>query len=135
MRTEKENQLVLKEISSRLPFGVCVRCIDDPNHVYDVVEVNENGKIKCTRFGLDASVVFTMDVNDVQLILRHMRDMNVKEKEDYHRMLALQSLLDVSHPEWLTDFFNKNSLDYRNLIGRKLAVPDFEISIDANSNP
>lgn len=123
---DKERKLILKDICGRLPWGVFVKATG-PNAredaIYDVCEVDiDHEKVMCTILGLDASIKFAFDIGQVKPILRPMEDMNPKEKEDYHRILALDVLLEKSSPDVLMDFFHSKGFDCRNLIRKGLAI-------------
>lgn len=124
--TDKERNLVLRDICGRLPWRVSVKATG-PNAqedtIYYVCEVDIAREfVTCIGQGMDPNIKFGFDISQIKPLLKSMADMSHEEKEDYHRILFLDSLFDKSSPDLLVDFFHRNGIDYRGLIKKELAI-------------
>lgn len=128
--TREEKELLLKDICSRLPYGVWVECcgvigkLDNIwlTHFYNggnvVVDVNGN-----TDFFHDNDC---FDITKIKLYLRPMSSMTEKEYEEFLNTQSMECG-DGSHPKYeytykTFDWLNANSFDYRGLIKKGLAL-------------
>jgi hypothetical protein len=113
---QKEKDLLLKDLSSRLPYGVKVKY---ENEIFDVEYV-------CPMYEevkLDIPETWTVGVSEVKPYLFPMSSMTEEQKKEYALVmsgnnLSYSHLLGMSAEDW----FNKNHLDYRGLIPMGLAI-------------
>jgi hypothetical protein len=114
--TQNEKDLLLKDLSSRLPYGVKVKY---ENEIFDVEYV-------CPMYEevkLDIPETWTVGVSEVKPYLFPMSSMTEEQKKEYALVmsgnnLSYSHLLGMSAEDW----FNKNHLDYRGLIPMGLAI-------------
>lgn len=138
---QNEKDLLIKDLCARLPYGVKV---EYENEIFDVEYV-------CPMYEevkLDIPETWTIDVSDVKPYLFPLSSMTEEQKYDFycrfiendcdfddfkefyldngmwHKLLT--SLDDI---EAIIDWFNKNHLDYRNLIGKNLAIDCTNLNI------
>jgi hypothetical protein len=114
--TQEQKDLLLKDLSSRLPYGVKVKY---ENEIFDVEYV-------CPMYEevkLDIPETWTVGVSEVKPYLFPMSSMTEEQKKEYALVmsgnnLSYSHLLGMSAEDW----FNKNHLDYRGLIPMGLAI-------------
>jgi hypothetical protein len=114
--TQNEKDLLLKDLSSRLPYGVKVKY---ENEIFDVEHV-------CPMYEevkLDIPETWTVGVSEVKPYLFPMSSMTEEQKKEYALVmsgnnLSYSHLLGMSAEDW----FNKNHFDYRGLIPMGLAI-------------
>ena len=118
--TQEDKELLLKDLCSRLPYGVIVETPKGKGHVCD---------INLTIFGYEFGVNVNPTIRDnfsisyVKPYLFPLSSMTEEQSKVYHElingMFGTSALINF---EVLTDFFNSNHLDYRGLIKRGLAI-------------
>jgi hypothetical protein len=113
--TQEQKDILLKDLCARLPYGVKV---EYENKIFDVEYV-------CPMYEevkLDIPETWTIDVSEVKPYLFPLSSMTEEQKREYHELIGgffgASALISV---EDLTDFFNKNHIDYRGLIPMELA--------------
>ena len=107
--TQEEKQLLLKEICTRLPYGVI--CTDLRHGDSKITEVDiEDGLVYC--FDFDEYV----KVEDCRLYLRPMSSMTEEEEIYYNTIYT--TLKFYERVDWL----NAHHFDYRGLIEKGLAL-------------
>lgn len=125
--TQENKELLLKDLSARLPYGVKALGYyheDESNTEYNPVGCVE---LIDTSFE-DINVV--IDGTDCDLIavkpyLRLMSSMTDEEKKEirsYLRSIEGQLLGDNGRHVWYFDYLNSRHLDYRRLINKGLAL-------------
>ena len=118
--TQEEKQILLKDLCSRLPYGVRVKISDEDILLYDSEKGTLDGKetmsddnfvIKCDR---DSWII---SCDDFKPYLRPMSSMTEEEKKEsgelYKKNTGMWDDLD-----WL----NAHYFDYRGLIDKGLAI-------------
>ena len=118
--TQEDKELLLKDLCSRLPYGIIVETPKGKGHVCD---------INLTIFGAEIGVNVNPTIRDnfsisyVKPYLFPLSSMTEEQSKVYHElidgMFGTSALINF---EVLTDFFNSNHLDYRGLIKRGLAI-------------
>ena len=126
--TQEEIQLLLVDLSARLPYGVIckVKYILNNETTY-----GEDIEKECTdivkRIYFDNYTVYTewlgqeCDVEDIKPYLRSMSSMTEEEKEELYQKTGFKIddyFLGLSAIDWL----NAHHFDYRGLIERDLAI-------------
>lgn len=106
--TQEEKELVIKDLSSRLPYNCMV----------SIAEGGIDG-IKWADLTLNAYLFYQIMEEDaweyVKPYLRPMSSMTEEEEDEYE--IIIRSSL-TTHIDWL----NKNMFDYRGLIPKDLAL-------------
>ena len=130
--TQKDKELLLKDLCARLPYGVrCSFGVDDA--IYEVCGVNPSccgaSEIQATHIKNGINGDFTL--NSCKLYLFPLSSMTEEQKKEYYSIIYHEvelhceryyNVIDVDCYEELHDFYHKNHLDYRNLIGKGPAL-------------
>ena len=123
--TQEERDLLIKDLCTRLPYGIKV---EYENEIFDVEHV-------CPMYEevkLDIPETWTIDVSEVKPYLFPMSSMTEEQKEELDKYLDMdsKSLIDgyknglkCAHPYFnVQDWYNKNHFDYRGLIPMGMAI-------------
>lgn len=115
--TEENKDLLIKDLCSRLPYGVKV---EYENEIFDVEYVSP----MYDEVKLDIPETWTIDVSEVKPYLFPLSSMTKEQKKEYTHILVMSSNLAYSQliGETAQDWFNKNHFDYRGLISMGLAI-------------
>lgn len=126
--TQEEKELLLQDLCARLPHGVK---IDIPDlfistktnvEVLNEIFCGDDGEFRCNGSG--------MLIKHVKPYLFPLSSMTEEQKREYHELIGgffgASALISI---EGLTDFFNKNHIDYRGLISIELAIDATELNI------
>ena len=127
--TQEEKELLLKDLSARLPYKVKVQ-IDFGEH--------------CIKYGIDRYVDDTVicvwpetfevgvndedqacDIEDVKPYLRPMSSMTEEEEAEYRKYVFCNPYLGEKHLEstlMCIDWLNEHHFDYRDLIEKGFAI-------------
>ena len=150
--TQENKDLLLKDLCARLPYGVKVvvksitpeatigsivkkeyiyNGIGELNAVYSdddgVVIINLN---PITQYRVDYGR-FNLDKDSVIPYLFPLSSMTEEQKQEYDSIIyhnielhceRYYNVIDVDNYEELHDFYHRNHLDYRNMIGKGLAI-------------
>ena len=128
-----DRELLIKEISSRLPYGIKVQVFgwdEEKGEVavpLKVYSINTDGYISLEYNHYDVKSVY---IEDCLLYLRQMSSMTEEEKETYR--IIIKSLFENSvtnNIATLYNFLNSKHLDYNGLIEKGLAI---EVTEDNN---
>lgn len=128
----KDKQLLLEDLSARLPYGVKVTTANPAVDFGVISGISIKGKISVGT--KDADIVF--ECTEVKPYLRPMSSMTDEEKKEYYTFQykftlqahEYQELNKETFSEYL-DWLNKNMFDYRGLIEKGLAI---EVTKDNN---
>ena len=112
--TQEDKELLLKDLSARLPYGV----------ICDIYNNTCTIKEKLLIGGLSH---FCDDTICVRPYLRPMSSMTEEEKIDYRAFFNYDG---VEYPEEYVDWLNAHHFDYRGLIERGLAI-----AVTVENNP
>lgn len=125
----------IKDLCSRLPYGVIVDTPKGKGHACDInftifgVEIGVN---------INTTVRDTFSINDVKPYLRPMSSMTEEQKKEYRKVCELDTEILSKHPMDGTpfpalynsqDWLNKNHFDYRGLIPMGLAIDATNLNI------
>ena len=123
----QEKELLLKDLCARLPYGVILNCCDTVGE--KLTAIDENGLIN-----------HDYDIDEVKPYLFPLSSMT--EEKKYNNPIGLSQMLTIlADRDWeyitirhrdlqkLIDWFNKNHFDFRNLIGRGLAIDCTNLNI------
>lgn len=137
--TQEEKDLLLKDLSTRLPYGVMVSVqggeFDSYKYPYQLTAVS--------KFGLDSFCkvyhpIYTPfgnvpNIEDVKPYLRPMFSMTENENKEYHHLCYEEEREEIEFGERVTrvyyrntiesiDWLNAHQFDYRGLIEKGLAL-------------
>lgn len=115
--TQKDKDLLLKDLSARLPYGV---------------KINENIQGDFTVIGLTTERVFTtcetegchndFPIECIKPYLFPLSSVTDEQKKEYQYIIE-RWMYDSSYSiSDITDWLNKNHFDYRGLIEKRLAI-------------
>ena len=112
--TEEDKQLLFKDLSARLPYGVMVlvkgeKYFNETNEPYIVT----------LSFG-----TYLFDDEDITLVpyLRSMSSMTEEEKEEYELLIDCSDYTYFKTSDKVIDWLNAHHFDYRGLIEKGLAL-------------
>lgn len=107
--TQKQKDLLLKDLCARLPYGVKVQRLSYPNPL-KILSINPNGVTWVTG---DKGYPFEVDWTECKPYLFPLSSMTEEQFKEY---MTIPS----GYPT--IDWFNKNHFDYRCFIERGLAI-------------
>ena len=112
---QEDIDLLIKDLSSRLPYGVKVQYEDKIFDIDYISPMYEEVK-------LNIADNYTIGVYEIKPYLFPLSSMTKEQSKTYHElirgMFGTSALINF---ELLEEFFNKNHLDYRGLIEKGLA--------------
>jgi len=104
--TQKEKELLIKDLCARLPYGVAV-------------ELDEKFGFNKGTHVLVKELLDLYCVEGMKPYLRPMSSMTEEEKIDYQAFFNYDG---VEYPEEYVDWLNTHHFDYRGLIEKGLAI-------------
>ena len=113
--TQKNKELLLKDLSARLLYGVKVQINSDIKKVAGI----KNGFVVTKERGLYSTKEYITRIECCILYLRPMSSMTEEEKIDYQAFFNYDG---VEYPEEYIDWLNAHHFDYRGLIEKGLAI-------------
>ena len=115
--TQEEKDLLLRDLSARLPYGVICQVDDGAEGFNDgkLVEINISEEL--TRFDVD--YCWKAYIDDVKPYLRPMSSMTEEEKSV---ILLCNAFIEPHSTEYKVNFYNQYHFDYRDLIEKGLAL-------------
>lgn len=130
--TQKDRELLFKDLSARLPYYVRVKVwLKDGTTEEGVLDLEHN----YADVLLDA--FYYNKIKDIKPYLRPMSSMTEEEKEDYKDLLYCvkygvdtATYITLFAVNMLTDWFNAHHFDYRGLIKKGLAI-----AVNEENNP
>lgn len=145
--TEKETQtdkeLLLKDLSARLPYGVLGQCEIDASYDTEFETIPQTHKFKAVAYGFNEDTLFVCPMienqDELEIANEEIADgVYIFDFKPY--LFPLSSMTDKQKDEyqyiterWMNDpaysisdsidWLNKNNFDYRGLIEKGLAIP------------
>lgn len=123
---QEDKDLLLRDLCSRLPYGVKVKVTPVPSEEYK--HIFFNAKIVCIDIDYigvlsDNGFVLQQDIVELKPYLFPLSSMTEKQMDEYDNLK--QDIWDKLK-DWkcakLLDWLNKNHFDYRGLIEKSLAI-------------
>jgi hypothetical protein len=129
--TQKNIELLLKDLSCRIPHSV-------------IVNVNGISNVKLTsvswygEVGVDDGSTYLYPISEIKPYLFPMSSMTEEQKEEYRKVCELDTEILSKHPMdgtpfpalyYSQDWLNKNHFDYRGLIPMGLAIDATSLNI------
>ena len=112
---QEDKELLLKDISARLPYGVKVKNIEE-NTMGEVFAINRNKRtnnhVVSYYLSDDCDTLSCTQIEFVKPYLRPMKSMTGEEIRATNKMTMMQ----------IFDYYNSIHVDYRGLIPRCLAI-------------
>ena len=123
---QEDKELLLKDLCGRLLYGVKVTTTNNAVKFGVISGVSIENKISVRT--KHAGIVF--NCTEVKPYLFPLSSMTKEQKKEYHELIGgMFSTNVLINYEVLTDFFNKNHLDYRGLIPKGLAIDATSLNI------
>ena len=134
--TQKDKELLLKDLCTRLPYGVKIlhegwnfEWDDELSTVEKVVGIDEDfiyTKVINNHNGEEyRDDKWPIDTFDGKLFLRPMSSMTEEQNKEWIYTLSSDYNITYDTVDWL----NKNHFDYRNLINKNLAIDCTNLNI------
>ena len=126
--TQEDKDLLFKDISQRLPYGVKIDCHvyyfgDDKIERAEIIGLNRNlmAEVKCESY---ESYNVSLEDISTTIYLRPMSSMTEEEKEEYrnecNKVLSMPFKINGPYP--IVDWLNAHHFDHRGLIEKGLAL-------------
>lgn len=128
--TKEQKDLLLKDLSGRLPYGVKAQYygIDKEDTMYDTIDsINVIGdgtvEVGIGQYGLN--------IEDIKPYLLPFTSMTAEQRREYARVVTISGNIATAHLVGMTvqDWFSKNHIDYRGLIPMGLAIDASNLNI------
>ena len=141
--TQKDKQLLLKDLSARLPYGVLGQCEIDASYDTEFETIPQTHKFKAVAYGFNEDKLFVCPMienqDELEIANEEIADgVYIFDFKPY--LFPLSSMTDKQKDEyqyiterWMNDpaysisdsidWLNKNNFDYRGLIEKGLAIP------------
>ena len=139
--TEENKKLLLKDLSSRLSYGVKIALKNSESYHHE--NVAKKGDVTIDRLKGFTGSYFNIyhdnpldwswyendiDVEDIKPYLFPLSSMTEEQQEEFDRLYTYDAL--IIEPQWeLIDWLNKNHFDYRGLIEKGLAIDATNLNI------
>lgn len=137
--TQKDKELLLKDLSARLPYGVKVKTyIQEPYTLKGLFETEYNGIVGCLLskhpYKDKSPKTTSYPLSEFKPYLFPISSMTEEQKKEYEAALTYHDYVEGGWtiaksfdneyiiPYWFVDFCNKNHFDYRGLIEKGLAI-------------
>ena len=108
---QEDKELLLKDLCSRLPYGV--KLLHIPSGEKTVLEM-----MNCDAIDGD---IHDLIIN-FKPYLRSMSSMTEEERNEYNKMQCVYGVTSISKHGEMTDWLNAHHFDYRGLIEKGLAI-------------
>ena len=127
--TQKDRQLLLVDLSARLPYGVKVAIEYSEGkytRIYDLREIDNDvtselrQRVIVWNYGFYSSVI-SYPIIDCRPYLRPMSSMTEEEKEEYNKVMFQSERYENDYAADI-DWLNAHHFDYRGLIPKGLAI-------------
>ena len=116
--TQEDAKLVLKDLCSRLPYGVIALTEKGKGHICDINLTIFGAKIGININPADRD---TFSINDVKPYLFPLSSMTEEQEKEYNNLNCYE--LGCFHrTEAALDYLIKNQFDFRGLIPKGLAI-------------
>ena len=124
--TQKDKEILLKDLCARLPYGVKVKVkYYDDN--WRLLAIYTNGTTYAIR---DIGYPIETCFEDCKPYLFPLSSMTEEQSKEYHELIGgMFGTSAIINFEILEDFFHKNHFDYRGLIEKGLAIDATNLNI------
>lgn len=127
--TQNDNELLLKDLCARLPYGVILKVYHSAKNY-----INDCGETEDEHLGNLIQSIFIEGFIWFRPYLRPMSSMTEEERKEYKGFIVHREHVNAQGQEWdidcfcfgsvsrLIDWLNAHHFDYRNLIEKNLAL-------------
>lgn len=123
--TQKEKDLLVKDLSARLPYGVKVK-IKYYDDAWELLAIYTNGTTYAAR---DIGYPIETYFEDCKPYLFPLSSMTEEQEEELIKYMAKDWNDMRYHTPDSIDWLNAHHFDFRNLIGRNLAIDCTNLNI------
>lgn len=122
--TQKDKELLLQDLSARLPYGVkCVSGVDDATLIIEGINPNCCGASEVQVTYEKSGINFDTTISAIKPYLFPLSSMTEEQSQIYHELIhGMFGTSVLINLEELMNFFYKNHLDWRGLIPKGLAI-------------
>ena len=114
--TQKDKELLMKDLCARLPYGVKVKLGDNPN-IFDL-----EYRIKfAAMYGDSDKLEDILDITNIKPYLFPISSMTEEQIKEFNSITQKCNTY-IGKSILLTDFCNKHHIDWRGLIEKGLAL-------------
>ena len=117
--TQEEKQLLLKDLCSRLPYGVMYETPYGPRVLNDIF-IYSNGPVYTDHGVGNYNEVFGVALENIKPYLRPMSSMTEEKEKEYHKIV--DGFLNFENAPRVVDWLNEHHFDFRGLIEKGLAL-------------
>lgn len=128
--TPEEKQLLLRDLSGRLPYGVKITCFKNGALTPYLIDFRDSTIHATSDF---SGTYIKVQLEDCKIYLRPMSSMTEEEKEEFESLVFTYDFGNVQFPiehvimywdsfEEVLDWLNAHHIDYRGLIEKGLAL-------------
>ena len=141
--TQKDKQLLLKDLCARLPYGVLGQCEIDASYDTEFETIPQTHKFKAVAYGFNEDTLFVCPMienqDELEIANEEIADgvyifdfkpylfplsSMTKEQKDEYQYITERWMNDPAYSiSDSIDWLNKNNFDYRGLIEKGLAIP------------
>ena len=141
--TQSDKELLLKDISARLPYGVLGQCEIDASYDTEFETIPQTHKFQAVAHGIIEDLLFVSPMienqYELEIINEEIADgvyildfkpylfplsSMTKEQKDEYQYITERWMNDPAYSiSDSIDWLNKNNFDYRGLIEKELAIP------------
>ena len=132
--TQENKELLIRDLSARLPYGVKVQFEGWDEEIEDYVDIVD------TLYSVNLDKWVNVSETDNEIIIEGikpylfpMSSMTKEQKKEYYNLCIEEEREQIEFGEWITrvyyhntiesiDWLNKNHFDYRGLIEKGLAI-------------
>jgi hypothetical protein len=116
--TQEQNDLLLKDLSARLSYGVICNTSKGNGHLCSI-----NQTIFGVEYGINIKATERDYFDNEEIIKPYLFPMSNMTEEQYKEYLELEHSGNMEHLSLpLLEWLNKNNFDYRGLIPKGLAI-------------
>lgn len=120
--TREDKELLFKDLSCRIPYGVFVK-IDGMSKIVKLTSISCYGEV-----GVDDGSNYLYPISEVKPYLFPLSSMTDEQEEEFNNLNCYE--LDIfPHTEKTLDYVIKNHFDYRFLIDEGLAIDATDLNI------
>jgi hypothetical protein len=125
--TQEDKELLLKDISARLPYGVkCAEVYPDGNkfeNEWDIIRISKYVEDGVHISNCKTTYGYCSQIQNIKPYLFPMSSMSEELREEHKDLLDIQYSFDANDNVFtLQDFYCKYHIDYRCLIPMGLAI-------------
>ena len=122
LTTIEERKLLLQELCARMPYGVKVQGYKEGKvFIGEVVQINIETNEILVRVPTLHNNCGVFKVDNVKPYLFPLISLSEEQEEEYERINGYHYCI-PTHVDCVNDFYHKNHIDYRDLVGEGLAI-------------